>query len=58
MKCHKGSSTLNDSLDKRPRLRQMDTRFSTRNAINLYKAGSFMTVKKEMSAYELGLVGV
>jgi hypothetical protein len=30
-KCHKGSRTWTDSLDKQPKLKKMDMRFGTRN---------------------------
>jgi hypothetical protein len=48
MKCHKGSQTWMDSLDKRPTLRKMDIRFGTWNVRSLCKAGSLMTVAKEV----------
>jgi hypothetical protein len=47
-----------DSLDKRPKLKKMDMRFGTWNVRSLYRAGSFMTVVKEISIYKLDLVGV
>jgi hypothetical protein len=47
-----------DSLDKRPKLRNMDIRFWTRNVRSLYRAGSLVTVSKELSKYKLHLVGV
>jgi hypothetical protein len=43
-------------LDKRLKLRNMDIRFSTWNS--LYRAGSLVTVSKELSKYKLHLVGV
>jgi hypothetical protein len=36
----------------------MDMRFGTWNVRSLYKAGSLMTVAREISKYELDLVGV
>jgi hypothetical protein len=36
----------------------MDMRFGTWNARNLYRAGSLMTVSRELSRYRLDLVGV
>jgi hypothetical protein len=51
IKCHKGSQTWMDSLDKRPKLRKIDMRFSTWNAGNIYRAGSLLTVMKEISQY-------
>jgi hypothetical protein len=36
----------------------MDMRFGTWNVRSLYRAGSFMTVVKEVSKYKLDLVGV
>jgi hypothetical protein len=47
-----------DSLDKRPKRRNMDMRFGTRNIRSLYRAGSLMTVSRELSRYRLDLVGV
>jgi hypothetical protein len=54
----KGLGLGTDSLEKRPKLRKMDMRFGTWNVISLYRAGSLMTVAKEVSKYELDLVGV
>jgi exonuclease III len=45
-------------LDKRPKLRKMDMKFGTWNVLSLYRAGSRMTVAKEISKYKLNLVGV
>jgi hypothetical protein len=36
----------------------MDMRFGTWNVRNLYRAGSLMTVSRELSRYRLDLVGV
>jgi hypothetical protein len=36
----------------------MDMRFGTWNVRSLYRAGSLMTVAKEISKYKLNLVGV
>jgi hypothetical protein len=36
----------------------MGMRFGTWSVRNLYRAGSLMTVKKEISKYKLDLVGV
>jgi hypothetical protein len=47
-----------DSLDKRIKLRKIDTRLGTWNVGNLYKAGSVTTVAKEISKYKSDLVGV
>jgi hypothetical protein len=47
-KCHKEPRTWTDSLDKRPTLRKMDMRFGTWNVRTLYRAGSRMTVAKEI----------
>jgi hypothetical protein len=52
------TSDLVDSLDKRPKLKKMDMRFGTRNVRCLYRAGSLITVAKDMSKYKLYLVGV
>jgi hypothetical protein len=50
--------TWTDSLDKRPKLWNMDMRFGTWNVRNLYRVGSLMTVSRELARYELHLVGV
>jgi hypothetical protein len=50
--------TWTDSLDKRPKLGNMDMRFGTWNVRSLYRAGSLMTVSRELSRYKLDLVGV
>jgi hypothetical protein len=47
-----------DSLDERPKRRNMDMRFGTWNVRSLYRAGSLMTVSRELSRYRLDLVGV
>jgi hypothetical protein len=47
-----------DSLDKRTKLREIDTSFGTWNVRGLYRAGSLMAVAKEISKYKLELVGV
>jgi hypothetical protein len=49
---------LDDFLDKRPKLKKMDMRFGTWNIRSLYRAGSLMTVAKEISRYKLDLVEV
>jgi hypothetical protein len=38
--------TWTDSLDKRPKPRNMDMRFCTWNIISLYRAGSLVTVSR------------
>jgi hypothetical protein len=50
--------TWTDSLDKRPKLWNMDTRFGTWNVRSLYRAGSLVTVLRELARYKLDLVGV
>jgi hypothetical protein len=45
-------------MDKQPKLRNMDMRFSTWNMQSLYRAGSLLTVSKELSKHKLDLVGV
>jgi hypothetical protein len=50
--------TWTDPLDKLPNRRNMDMRFVTYNISSLYKAGSLMTVSRELSRYWLDLVGV
>jgi hypothetical protein len=57
-KCHKGPRTWKDSLDKWPKLRKMVMRFGIWNVRCMYRAGSLMTVAKEISKYTLDLVGV
>jgi exonuclease III len=47
-----------DSLDKRPKLKKMDMRFGMWNVRSLYRAGSLMTVVKEISKYKLDIMGV
>jgi hypothetical protein len=50
--------TWTDSLDKRSKLRNMDMRFGTWNVRSLYRAGSLMTVSRELARYKLDVVGV
>jgi hypothetical protein len=50
--------TWSDSLDKQPTLRNMDMRFGLWNIRSLYRAGSLMTVTRELTRYKLDLVGV
>jgi hypothetical protein len=50
--------TWTDSLDKRPKQQDMDMRFGLWNVRSLYRAGSLMTVSRELSRYKLDLVGV
>jgi hypothetical protein len=57
-KCRKGPRASTDSLDKRPKLRNIDIRFGTWNVSSLHMAGSLMTVQKELSKYKLDLVAV
>jgi hypothetical protein len=45
-------------LDIRPKLWNTDMRLGTWNVRSLYRAGSLMTVAKEISKYNLDLVGV
>jgi hypothetical protein len=47
-----------DSLDKWPKLRNMDMRFGMWNVISLYRAGSLLTVSRKIARYKLDLVGV
>jgi hypothetical protein len=58
MKCHRGPLTCVDSSDKRPHEGKMDMRFDIWNIRRLYRTGSLKTVVKEVSTYELDLVGV
>jgi hypothetical protein len=46
------------SLDKRPKLQNKDMKFGLRNVRSLYRAGSLMTVSRELARYKLDLVGV
>jgi hypothetical protein len=48
--------TWTDSLDKRPKRRNMDMRFGLWNVRSLYRAGTLMTVPRELSKYKLDLV--
>jgi hypothetical protein len=50
--------TWTDSLDKRPKLQNIDMRFGTWNVRSLYRAGSLMTFSRELARYKLDLVGV
>jgi hypothetical protein len=52
MKGHKRPRTWTDSLDKRPKLKNMDMRLGAWNVSTLYRAGSLMTVAKEISKYK------
>jgi hypothetical protein len=45
-----------DSLDKRPKQRNMDMRFRLWNVRSLYRAGSQMTISRELARYKLDLV--
>jgi exonuclease III len=47
-----------DFLDKGPRQRNMDMRFGTWNIRSLYRAGSLMTVSRELPRYRFDLVGM
>jgi hypothetical protein len=47
-----------NSLDKRPKRRNMDMRFGLWNVRSLYRMGSLITVSREVSKYMLDLVGV
>jgi hypothetical protein len=49
--------TWTDPLDERPKRRNMDMRLETWNVRSLYRAGSLMTVLRELSRYRLDLVG-
>jgi hypothetical protein len=50
--------TWTDSLDKRPKRWNTVMRFQLWNVRCLYRAGSLKTVSREVSRYELDLVGV
>jgi hypothetical protein len=43
--------TWTDSLDRRPKRKNMDMRFGTWNVRSLYRAGSLRTVAEEFSKY-------
>jgi hypothetical protein len=45
--------TWTDSVDKRLKGRNMDMRFGLWNVQSLYRAGSLMTVSKELAKYKL-----
>jgi hypothetical protein len=46
-----------DSLDKRPKRRNVDIRYGLRNISSFYRAGSLMTVSRELARYKLLSVG-
>jgi hypothetical protein len=50
--------TWMDSLDKQPKLRNMDMRFGTWNVRSLCRVGSLLTISRELARYKLDLVGV
>jgi hypothetical protein len=50
--------TWMDSLDKRPKRRNMNMRYGLWNVRRLYRAGSLMTVSRELARYKLDLVAV
>jgi hypothetical protein len=50
--------TWTDSLDKRPKRRNMDMRFGNWNVRSLYKVGSLKTVSRELARYKFDFVGV
>jgi hypothetical protein len=50
--------TSKNSLDKRPKRQNIDMRFGTWNIRSLYRAGSLVSVSKELSKHKLDLVGV
>jgi hypothetical protein len=50
--------TCTDSLDKRPKRRNIDVRFGTWSVRGLYRAGSLMTDSRELSRYRLDLMEV
>jgi hypothetical protein len=58
MKTSKEPQTWTDSLDKLPKLWNMDMRFGTWNVRSLYRAGSLKIVSRELARYKLDLVGV
>jgi hypothetical protein len=49
--------TWTDSLDKRPKLQNMDMRFGTWNVRSLYRVGSLLRVSRELARYKLGQMG-
>jgi exonuclease III len=57
-KIHNEPGTWMDSLDKQPKQQNMDMRFDKWNIRSLYRAGSLVTVSKELSKYRLDLLGV
>jgi hypothetical protein len=52
--CYVEPLTYADSLNKRPKLRNVDMRYSTWNVKSFYRAHSLMTVWKERSTYLAG----
>jgi hypothetical protein len=57
-KCYIDPWAWMDLLTKQHKLRNMDMRFGTVSVRNLYRAGSLMTVSKELSKYKLHSVGM
>jgi hypothetical protein len=58
MKIQKESQTWTDTLDKRPKWWNIGMRFRLWNVRSLYRAGSLMTVLRELPRYKVDLVGV
>jgi hypothetical protein len=58
MKDHKKPRTWTDSLDKWPKRKNMDMRFSTWNIRSIYRGGSLRAVVEDISKYKLHLVEV
>jgi hypothetical protein len=52
-KTSKAPRTWTDSLDKRPKQRNMNMRFGLWNVRSLYRVGSLMTVSKEQALYNV-----
>jgi hypothetical protein len=57
-KTSKEPRTWTHSLDKQPKLWNMDMRFGTWKVRSLCRAGSLKTVLRELARYKVDLVGV
>jgi hypothetical protein len=57
-KTSKEPQTWTDSLDEGPKLWNTYMRFGTWNVRSLYRAGSLVTVSRELARYKFDLVGL
>jgi hypothetical protein len=56
MKGYTNPRTWTDSLDERPKRKNMDMRFGKWNARSLYRAGTIMRVSRKLTRYRLDLM--